>query len=177
MHLILCCIYCYYYITGNVFRLKNAVPNKDKMSPNGNFWPSNLPTILYYTNNIISHILHTEPIHLMMLLVTSSLMFLDSWSVSGLSTSCALLQATQLGVSEPQLVNRWLPSYYALRESPLFSQSHFEALSATSVALRMAALVLAPAMPKLLKALERDRAAKPRHPTSIRKHLGLHPAC
>lgn len=84
---------------------------------------------------------------------------------------------TQLGVINSHLVARLLPSYYALHRSPLFCHSHLEALSATLVALRMAVLFLAPAMPKLLRALERDQAAKPLHPTSIWKHLALHPAC
>ena len=42
---------------------------------------------------------------------TSSVMFLESLDVSGLSTSYALLQVTQLGLIRPQLVSRWLASY------------------------------------------------------------------
>uniref|UniRef100_A0A665XD06 ferroxidase n=1 Tax=Echeneis naucrates TaxID=173247 RepID=A0A665XD06_ECHNA len=49
---------------------------------------------------------------------------------------------------------------------------HLEALSATSVVLRMALLILSPSMPKLLKALTKDQA-----PISTERHLALHPAC
>ena len=40
----------------------------------------------------------------------------------------------------------------------------------------MALLVLSPSMPKLLKALAKERAANPLQPTSTGKHLALHPA-
>ena len=41
----------------------------------------------------------------------------------------------------------------------------------------MALLLLTPSMPNRLKALNRDRAAKPLLPTSIGRQLALHPAC
>src|SRR4029434_3185474 len=85
--------------------------------------------------------------------------------VSGLSTSYALLQVTQPGLIRPQLVSRWLASYL------------LEALSTASVVLRMALLFLSPSMPKLLKALAKERTANPLHPTSTGKHLALQPAC
>ncbi len=46
-------------------------------------------------------------IHLLMLLDTSSVMFLESLGVSGLSTSYTLIQATQLRLIRPQLVSSW----------------------------------------------------------------------
>ena len=50
---------------------------------------------------------------------TSSVMFLGSLDVSGLSTSYALLQVTQPGLIRPQLVSRWLASYHDSM-APLF---------------------------------------------------------
>ena len=41
----------------------------------------------------------------------------------------------------------------------------------------MALLFLSPSMPKLLKALAKERAANPLQPTSTGKHLALQPAC
>lgn len=41
----------------------------------------------------------------------------------------------------------------------------------------MAALFLTPSMPRLLRALDKDWTAKPLHPTSIGRHLALHPDC
>ena len=59
-------------------------------------------------------------IHLLMPnLDTSSVMFLGSLDVSGLSTSYALLQVTQPGLIRPQLVSRWLASYHDSM-APLF---------------------------------------------------------
>ena len=59
-------------------------------------------------------------IHLLMPnLDTSSVMFLESLDVSGLSTSYALLQVTQPGMIRPQLVSRWLASYHDSM-APLF---------------------------------------------------------
>ena len=117
----------------------------------------------------------TVYIHLLMpKLDTSSVMFLESLDVLGLSTSYALLQVTQPGLIRPQLVSRWLASYH---DSPLLSHSHLEALSAALVVLRMALLFLSPSMPKLLKALAKERAANPLQPTSTGKHLALEPAC
>jgi len=108
-----------------------------------------------------------------MLLDTSSVTFLESPGVSGLSTSYTLLQVTSPGLIRPHLVSRWLATY-AFHGSPLLSHSHLEALSAASVVLRMPLLFLSPSMPKLLKALAIERAANPLHPTSTGRHLALH---
>lgn len=47
-----------------------------------------------------------------MLLDTPSVMFLESSGMSGLSTSYILLQTTPLRLTKPQLVYRWLASYW-----------------------------------------------------------------
>lgn len=57
-----------------------------------------------------------------------------------------------------------------LHGSPLLSQSHVEAISATSVVLRTALL----SIPKLLR--PNEPSAKPLRPTSNGRHLALHPA-
>ena len=116
------------------------------------------------TSNM-NHVNSTVYKHLLMPNLDTSwtVMFLESLDVSGLSTSYALLQVTQPGLIRPQLVSRWLASYH---DSPLLSHSHLEALSAASVVLWMALLFLSPSMPKLLKALAKERAANPLHPTS-----------
>ena len=61
--------------------------------------------------------------------------------------------------------------------SPFFSHNHREAFSAASVAECTAFFLNAPSIPKLLKALNSERAAKPLQPTSTGRHLTLHPAC
>jgi len=91
----------------------------------------------YYHEFILYHLLNCQKtsyimikltvcIHLLMLLDTSSVMFLEFLGVSGLSASSTLLQVTQPGLIRPQLVSRWLAT-------PLLSHSHLEALSAPSV--------------------------------------------
>lgn len=79
-------------------------------------------------------------------LETSSVMFLESSGVSGLSASYILLQATQLRLIRSQLVSSWLTSYFAPHGSPLLSHSHLEAFSAALVVLRMAHPFLTPSM-------------------------------
>lgn len=51
-------------------------------------------------------------IHLLMQLDSSSVMFLESLGVSGLSTSYTLIQMTQPGLIRTKLVSRWCTSYH-----------------------------------------------------------------
>lgn len=66
----------------------------------------------------------------MMLLVTSSVMYLNSLSVLSLSRSYTLIQMTQLGLIRLQLVTRWL---LWLHGSPLLNHSYLEDVAAASV--------------------------------------------
>jgi len=57
----------------------------------------------------------------------------------------------------------------------LLIHSHLEATSAASVTNLMALRLLAPVMPSVLSALQRDCPANPLHPTSMGSHLARHP--
>ena len=126
-----------------------------------------------------SYVMYIQYIYWCLKLDTSSVMFLESLGrFRGLSTSYAPPPGDpSQGWSDPSLCPRWLASYHDSMAPPLLSHSHLEALSAALVVLRMALLFLSPSMPKLLKALAKERAANPLQPTSTGKHLALQPAC
>src|SRR4029434_7988938 len=82
-------------------------------------------------------------------------------------TSDTLPQATQPGVISPRLAfDHW---------ASLFSQSHLVALSAASMVDLMALFLHNPKMPSLVRTLQRDWPAKPRHPTSIGSQRVIQP--
>lgn len=110
-------------------------------------------------------------IHPLMFLHTSVVMFLESLGVSGLSTSYTRIQGSCPERISPQLMSRWLTSYI---NSTVFSKA--TTILSQCLLLQMAVLLCSLSMPKLFRALAKERTTKLLQPTSTRKHLALQPA-